>query len=30
MPGRQEPFDSGGFNAAVTSLHQAILDQLAN
>jgi hypothetical protein len=29
-PGSAEPFDSGKFNAAVASLHQAILDQLAN
>jgi hypothetical protein len=29
-PGSAEPFDSGRFNAAVTSLHQTILDQLAN
>jgi len=29
-PGSAEPFDSGKFNAALTGLHQAILDQLAN
>lgn len=29
-PGSAEPFDNGKFNAALTSLHQAILDQLAN
>jgi hypothetical protein len=29
-PGSAEPFDSGRFNAAVTSLHQAILDQLTD
>lgn len=29
-PGGAEPFDSGKFNAALTGLHQAILDQLAN
>lgn len=29
-PGSAEPFDSGRFNAAVASLHQAVLDRLAN
>lgn len=29
-PGNVEPFDSGKFTAALTGLHQAILDQLAN
>jgi hypothetical protein len=29
-PGSAEPFDSGKFTVAVTSLHQAVLDQLAD